>query len=280
MSDNQPEFQSVRYMRDNTILLSIANEYLSEEVYVAKIGKEIKKILSVLKKDIIALKKQFPGKFTQEVNTDNIVASFNKTAEEMLSCSDEVLKKCSTGKLGLTLNADLEKITEAIEKIWHQVKGSDVQYTATDSISGFFSRLNVFSGIASLFSSFIKILFILFIILLGGFSYLFFTMENEGPVLKESQVIMGYIEEKQALLKELENKKADAQKDLKKHKSDKLLRKDKIAIITIETKIQEYNQEIHSLEGQIELRQKNLEENNEKLETLRNKPFLDKLLKQ
>ncbi|MGD9157392.1 MAG: hypothetical protein PVG39_03205 [Desulfobacteraceae bacterium] len=279
MSIDQPDFQSLRNIRDNMLLLSIANEYISENIYLVKFGTEIKKNLTALKDDIIALKKQFPGKFAQEVNTDNIMNSFETTAKEMLSGGDEIISKCTSGKLGTVLGADVDKITEAIDKIWHQVKGSDVKYTATDSISGFFDRLNIFSSLASLFFKIIKIFFIILIILAAGLSYLYFTMEKEEPILKENREIMAFIEEKKALISELEKKKADAQKDIKARDTSKLLRKDKIAIIDTETKIQELNQEIHLIEGQIGTRKEIMDKNNEKLEELKSKSFLDRLLR-
>lgn len=280
MNTEGPDFQSVRNIRDTTLLLTIANEYLSEDVFVKKIGSQIKKNLSVLKDDIIALKKQFPGKFTQEVNTDNIMTSFDNKAQEMISGGDDIINSCFSGKLGMSLSNDVSRITEAIEKIWHQVRGSDIQYTTGDSISGFFGRFNIISGIVSLFSSIIKILFILFILLLAGTSYLYFTMEKEGPILKENGELMAYIDEKQALLDDLEKKKADAQKELKVHESSELLRKNKIAILDLETKIQGFNQEIHSLESQIETGRLTMDKNNEKLEKIKNRSLLDRLLKQ
>ncbi len=280
MDSDQPNFQSLRIIRDNTLLISIASEYISENIFMEKFGKEIKKCLSVLKNDIISLKKQFPGKFTQEVNTDGIISSFENTAEEMLSGSEEIKNNCRTGKLAKSLDTDVDKITEAIDKIWHQVKGSDVKYTTSDSIGTFFDRLNIFSGIASLLKGIVKVLFIIVIILLAGFSYLYFTMEKEAPILEENKEIMAFIEEEKIVLQEFENKKADAQKELKKYKNSELLRKDKIAILDIETRIQEINQDIHKIEGQIDAHNKTMEQNNEKMEAIRSKPFLDKLLKQ
>ena len=279
MNTDYPDYQSLRNIRDNTLLLTIAKEYISENVYLKKIGTEIKKNLSVLKDDIIALKKQFPGKFTQEVNTDGIMCSFEAVAQEMVSGSDDLKKNCISGKIAAVLSTDIIKITEAIDKIWHQVKGSDVKYTATDSINGFFDRFNIFSGIARLLSGAVKILLFLLVIFLAGFSYLYFTMEKEGPILAENRGIASYIEEKQTVLNDLENKKSEAQKNLKAHESGKLLRKDKIAIIDIETQIQELNQKIHAVEGLINTRKQTLDENNEKLEILKNKPFLDRLIK-
>ena len=280
MNTEEPDFQSVRNIRDTTLLLTIANEYLSKDVYVKKIGSQIKKNLSVLKDDIIALKKQFPGKFTQEVNTDNIMTSFDNKAQEMISGDDDIINSCFSGKLGMSLSNDLSRMSEAIDKIWDQVKGNNIQYTTGDSISGFFGRFNIISGIVSLFSSILKILLCIFILLLAGTSYLYFTMEKEGPILKENSEIMAYINEKQALMDGLEKKKADAQKELKGHESSELLRKNKIAILDLETKIQEFNQEIHLLEGQIATRRLTLDKNNEKLEKIKNKTLLERLLKQ
>jgi hypothetical protein len=280
MKTDQPDFQSLKNINDNALLLSIANEYISENVYLKKIGTDIKKNLAVLKDDIIALKKQFPGKFTQEVNTDGIISSFEATALEMLSDNDVLKKNCISGKLGATLNTDMIKITEAIEKIWHQVKGGDVKYTATDSISVFFGRLNFFSGIVRLVLGVFKILFILLIISLAGFSYLYFTMEKEGPILEEIKKITALLEEKKADIIDLEKNKSEAQISLKTHENGKLEeRQDKIAIINIETQIQGLNQEIHMAEGQIITYKRTLEENKEKLEILKRKSFLDRLLK-
>lgn len=280
MSMNQPNFQSLRKINDSALLLSVANEYLGENVHITKIGLEIKDNLSVLKDDIKALKKQFPGKFTTEINTDKILNSFESTAQEMLSGSDEVKKDCISGKLGMTLDADVSKITEAIDKIWQQVKGTDVKYTKTDSISGFFSRLNLISGVVSLFSGIVKILMLFLIIILAGFSFLYFTMEKESTILNENKKIMAIIEEKKAVLKDLERKKAEAQKSMKPHESGNLQRTDKIAIIDYETQVQEANQEIHTIEGQIQSRKEEVAKNDEKLKVLKGKSFMERLLRQ
>ena len=280
MKTDQHDFQSLRNIRDTTLLLSIANEYISEDVFLSKIGSEIKKNLSVLRDDIASLKRKFPGKFTHEVNTDNILTGFEMIAQDMLSGGDEIIEHSTSGRLGMALSAQVDRITEAIERIWFQVKGSDVKYTASDSINVLLGRLNILSHLTGLFSGFIRILLFVFILSLAGFGYLYFTMEREGQILRENTEIMISIEEKKSLLNELEKKKADAQKRLKVHETDNLLRKDKIAIIDIETKIQEINQEVHLIEGQLEAYRRTMENNNEKLEKVKEKSFLDRLLKQ
>ncbi|NLD37256.1 MAG: hypothetical protein GX654_10350 [Desulfatiglans sp.] len=279
MTINKADFYSLRNIRDNFLLISIGYEYLAENVYLAKFGKEIKKSLVHLRDDIKFLKKEFPGKFTAEVNTDVIMKSFDRTVENMLSGKDSVISECKSGKLGENLGDDIKKVTEAIGKIWHQVKGTDVKYTKSDQISGFFGRLNLLSGAVKLISGVFKIVFLALIILLAGFSYLFFTMERESPLLKENKEISAFIQEKKALLKEKEDTKKDAQLRLKSFSSRNLLREDKIAILDLETKIQVYNNEINIIEGQIESEFRQMDENTKKIEKIRAKTFVERLLR-
>ncbi len=279
MSLNQPDFQSLRNMRDNTILLSIANEYLAENVYIIKIGSEISKNLAVLKEDIRSLKRQFPGRFVEEINTEKILGSFEKTAQDMVSCSDGIKIDAYSGKLGTALSGDLKMLTDAIEKIWQQVNGREVRYTKTDSLSTLFSRLNVFPAIFNLFLRLTRIVTILFILGLAGFSYLYVTMEKEGSIFNENRETMAFIEEKKMRLGDLEKKKDETQKSLKDLSKGELLRRDKIAIIDLETRILELNREIQVIEGQVEAKQRLLDNNREKLEKIKEKSFLDRLFR-
>jgi hypothetical protein len=279
MTTNQADFYSLRNIRDNFLLISIGHEYLAENVYLTKFGKEIKKSLAHLRDDIKFLKKEFPGKFTSEVNTDVILKSFDRTAENMLSGGDSVISECKSGKLGESLGTDIKKITEAIEKIWNQVKGTDVKYTKGEQISGFLGRLNLLSGAVKLISGVFKIIFLALIILLAGFSYLFFTMEREAPLLKKNREIMSVIQDKKVLLKEKEDTKKEAQARLKSLSSRSLLREDKIAILDLETKIQVCNNEINIIEGQIESENQQMDENNKRIEKIKAKSFIDRLLR-
>jgi ABC-type multidrug transport system fused ATPase/permease subunit len=279
MTINNTDFYSLRNIRDNFLLISIGNEYLAENVYLAKFGKEIKKSLAHLRDDIKFLKKEFPGKFTSEVNTDVIMNSFDRTVEHMLSGKESVISECKSGKLGDSLGSDIKKVTEAIEKIWNQVKGSDIKYTTSDQISGFFGRLNLLSGVSRLITGVFRAALFIFVILLAIFSYLFFTMEKESPLLRENRELMSVIQDKKALLKEKEDTKKDAQLRLKSLNSRSLLREDKIAILDLETKIQVCNNEINIIEGQIESEYQKMDENNKKIEKIRAKSFIDRLLK-
>jgi hypothetical protein len=278
MTINHADFYSLRNIRDNSLLLAIAHEYLAENVYLVKFGKELKKSLADLKDDIKFLKKEFPGKFASEVNTDVILSSFDKTVEGILTGSETVLSDCKTGILGVTLFTDIKKITEAIEKIWNQVKGSDVHYTKADQVTGFLGRLNLFSGAVKLISGVFRVILLLFIIIAAGFSFLFFTMEKETSIVKENKKHMIFIQEKKTALKGLEQTKIEVQTRLKSISSN-LLRTDKIAILDLETKIQVCNNDINIIDGQIETINRQIDKNNERIEKIRAKSFMDRLFR-
>ena len=280
MSINQPDFQSLRVLRDNATLLSVGSEYLGKNVYLQKIGNEINENIPVLKEDIKTLKKQFPGKFADEVDTDKIMNNFDDIAQEMLSCDDEIKSGCESGALGKKLCSNVKDITESIEKIWIQVKGSEVKYKKTDSLSILLGKLNIISNTTSVFVKTFRLLGLVLIVLLTVFFYLFFTMENEGDILDKNITITEFIEAKNTELKETNARKIELKQKLDSYGAKITLREEKIAVIDLETKIQQYNQEIHVLEGLIEMRQDELAENNEKLETLREKTFLQRLLRQ
>ncbi|NLA74717.1 MAG: hypothetical protein GX846_04490, partial [Deltaproteobacteria bacterium] len=253
--------------------------YLSENLYISKFGMEIKKALAHLRDDIRFLKKEFPGKFTSEVNTEVILKSFDKTVENMTSGRESIMSDYKSGRLGDNLGADIKRISEAIEKIWNQVKGSDIKYTKTEQISGFLGRLNIFSGAMRLVSGVFKIVFMVLIILLAGFSYLFFTMERESPYLKENRELTAFIQDKKSALNLKEETKKEAQKRLKAIGSNNLLRADKVAILDLETKIQVCNNDINIIEGQIESGYRQMDDNNKKIQEIRSKLFIDRLLK-
>lgn len=279
MGMNQPDFESLRIIRDNTSLLVIANEYLGEDIFLTKIGSSIEENVQILKDDIKSLKKQFPGKFLTEVNTENIIQSFEKTTESMLSSNNEIREDCSTGKLGITLNSDVAKITNAIEKIWIQVRGTDVEYTKRDSIGSFLSRINIFSGTWGILLGVGKILVACVLIVMIAFPFLFFTMEKDKTYLKENNESMGFIKEQNVLISEIEKKKAESQKNISVHDRKVLSRKDRISIINLETKIQQFNEEIYRIEGLIETRELAISKNNERLNILKEKSFLERLLR-
>jgi hypothetical protein len=65
MTVNKADFYSLRNIRDNFLLISIGYEYLAENVYLAKFGKEIKKSLTILRDDIKFLKKEFRANLQQ-----------------------------------------------------------------------------------------------------------------------------------------------------------------------------------------------------------------------
>ena len=69
MNNSLYSIDSLCALKDNALLLMMANEYLCEEKILIKIGQSIELNLQRLKDDISLIKKEFPGKFVSEVDT-------------------------------------------------------------------------------------------------------------------------------------------------------------------------------------------------------------------
>ncbi len=106
MNDIQYAVGALSEIRKDSLLLSIAREYLCEDIFLIKIGKDIELNILRLKDDIISLKKKFPGKFATEVETDSILEKINATALALIEPGIEIKENCRSGELGRKLESD------------------------------------------------------------------------------------------------------------------------------------------------------------------------------
>lgn len=275
----QPDFKSLINIKDNSLLLLIAGEYLNEDVFLTKMGNEILDSIEILEKDIINLKKQFPGKFKTEIDTDKTVHKLRKIAFKMLSPNNESKTGSFPGELGRSLKSGINEITDAINRIEVQVKGNDLKYTRTDSIGNFFNKLSIFEKLRNVLSIAVKAVIVIFIIALACFIYLFLTMENDSNLLKQNKESLAFIAKQKADLSEIESRKAEINKKLKLHNDREMARESKIVVLGLEVEKEKLSQEESKIEGEIEVRKSSINKNNEKIEAIRKKTFIQRLLR-
>jgi len=273
------EFQSLTKIKNNTLLLVLANEYISQDLFLEKMGTEITENIAVLRKDITSLKKEYPGKFVTEINTEDIIKKLERDGASLLSHDEKIVNDCESGKLGSALESHVKEIKEAIYKIWLQVHGSDAGYRKKDSFGGFFGQFDIFSGLGKLVSVVGKFIAGVLVIAIAGCLYLYITMEKESTLRKENEESMSFIGEQIARIKKIEQKKVDLNESLSTHDDKELTQGAKIAILDLEVTIQEMNQEIHKIEGKIESQKNAVSKNNKKLGKIKGKPFIDRLLR-
>ena len=271
------EFHSFSKINDNAILLELGKEYMCHDIFLKKIGSEINKNIDLLVNDIADLRKQYPGKLASEISTDKIIEKMKGAAGDLLSCDDKIKSDIMSGKFAASLNSQLKEMKGAVNKLWVQVKGSDLKFSRKDSLGNLIGRSQIFSGLGSLASLFIKLLAVILVIAVAGFIYLYITMEKEDTYIKENLEISAYIEQQLDRVKEIEARKSELQDKLAVENRKELTSKVKIAILDMELEIQELNNELHGIEGSINSRKTAMSENNQRIEELEKKSLFEKL---
>ena len=133
-SDSQYTFKGLHGIRDMALMLSLASDYLCEEVFLKKAGLTTDMHLKELKSDISSLKKRFPGKFVKEVDTDRALEEIHTIAGLLQKSDKEILKKCCAGELGLELEDSVSALANTVKATRMQVEGELKAYTKTESV--------------------------------------------------------------------------------------------------------------------------------------------------
>ena len=284
-SGSQYNLAALKEIRDSVLILSLGNAYLCEEPFLKKIGNTIDVNLEKLKSDISSLKKRFPGKFADEVDTDEIIKKIQDTAKSLQEPDKEIDEKCTMGELGQELETSVNTLADAIKKIKVQVEGDALTYTKKDSALQAVGGLKEIGiSVGGAFTYLFKILICLIILSVLVFSYLFITVEKEGGFLKEIAESEALIQSKKEILSKLDEEKNQISQEIEqikmKEKKKELNRQDKIDIMDLEMKSDKVDEEIHKVGGEVDLHEKKIMGNREKIEEIKKKSFVERLLRQ
>lgn len=280
VSDSQDAFSAQNELRDRALMLLLGNAYICEEPILKKLGLEIDSHARKLKDDILSLKKRFPGKFTHEINTDEILDGIQSTAQLMQKPDTEINEKCTVGMLGRELETWLNTLTMAINDIKIQIEGASTVYTWMDSfskLSGAIKKIGKLLG--HTFTFFLKILFLVLLISLLPFSYLFLTMEREEKFSK----VIAQSEAQILLQKEILSKSNNEHKELMEKiaaiENKRTTRELKIVIMELRNNMHEIDGKRNRVEAEIDIHEKKIEENQEKIEEIKKRSFIKRLLR-
>jgi hypothetical protein len=280
MKENQYTIEPLLGIRKNSLLLLMAYEYLCEDTFLLKIGKDIENNLQTLKEDISSLKKQFPGKLTTEIDPGDILENIGATAQALIKSGEEVQDRCMSGELGRALESDVKTITSALNQIRIQVLGKDLSYTRKDSVFNLFSRLqDMANSLGSKMILAAKILLCMVILLIAAFLYLLFTMEKQGPLMEEVEASRAFISSNEKSLSQLEVKREEISKEIKALEKKDMNRGEKIALLDLEMEIRKMNQDHDTMEAEIATHEKKIAENLKRAENIKETSFLNRLLR-
>lgn len=270
-------------IKDGAIILSLGNDYLCQEPILVKIGRVIDRNVEKVRKEISSLIGQFPGKFTPEIDTDEILAEIQGTARVLQQPDEELSEKCRLGELGKGLEDQVRALTRAVNDIRAKVEGRGVSYSTKDSLIGLFTGLGKAGGsLGGIMSRAFKIVAVLAGVAILVGVYLFITMDRESGLLKNISAAESEIRSEQEAISGLEVKRKEIVRRIasieKKDPSRELSREEKIAIIDLEMEKHKIDEEKRQAQSEISLGREIINENTKKIEAVRESPFFKRLL--
>lgn len=269
-------FTALNDIRDHAYLLSLGSESLCEDPFLVKIGTFIDSRLDEVKENIVSLKKQFPGKFVSEVNTNDILESLGDISRRLQRPDIGIHEKCVAGELGKELEETVRSLTRAIKTIKTQVEGGTPSYSKTDSAVNLFRRIG---SIGSLVRLVAKCLVPLVIAAVFVFSFLFITMEKEGTFLEKIAQDEEIVQSQQKKLSELVLEKKTVSSKIEGIRRNGMSRQDKITVLELSIKVQDLEKKTGNLQEEIFVLETRIRNNRKKIEDMKAKSFMKRLLR-
>jgi hypothetical protein len=273
-----PTFASLHDIRDKAILLSLGKAFLCEEVFLMKIGHSIDESLEHLREDILSLKMRFVGKFVEEVDTDSILDDLHSQASFLQAPDRRVTDKCTVGTLGAELEEAVGVLTQAIRTIKGKVEGEVEEYTKKEAVVK--GAKTAGSLVSRLVSLVVKLVILLFVLALGPAIYLGVTMDREGPLQEQIAESKATIQSQKAQIESLRKERDKLSGRIESSQGDNLSRQQKLEIMDLNVKLHGLDQSVHKAEAEITERERVIKLNQQKIQEIAAKPFLQRFLRQ
>lgn len=281
MNNDQYAESALDELKNNVLLLTLANNYLIDDIFLTKIGNNISRAVEILERDIVELKREYPGKFVYDIDTESILEKIDKVAQKMLRPGKEIKDNHASGALGREMESHFMSIKKAVEDIKLKVRGAyhDQRKGPAIDISG--SIQSVFQSVGSMLILGIKVLACIIVLAGVVFVYLFLTIEKETTYVNEIRISSALIKDKKDQVASLEKEKQDlVDKRESLNRTYNMSRQEKVEALELEVEIRKVEDKINQLEAEISVQENKRSDNQDKLDTLRNKTFIRKLLKQ
>ena len=280
--DNQQDIKkAIRAIQDIAVMLTGASEYVCEGRMLKRYSSEIETNLDNLETYLSRLKGSFPGKFPEALSPDSSLSKIREIVASMKGDEAKLEARCRAGELGNELSLGLKELKAILENIWDTLGGKVVsKYSLADRISEqggrFKSLLFVFSPLVSTTG---KLILAVILILILSFVYLFVTMESENALVTSINMDINSIQTQKDTLAKLRKEYEEATSNIDALKKKKLSRNAKITLLDLSTKSKKMKERIDKRVMSIEKKEKELTDKKKRLEELRRKSFIQKLLR-
>lgn len=273
-------FPALHHIRDKTLLLSLGNAFLCEEAFLKKTGSAVESQLDSLRQEILELRMRFPGKFATEIDTDAIIEDLHAHSQRLQNPNKGLVDKCTTGALGRALEESLDALTGAVRSIKRRVEGETPAYTAKDSVLGVIDKAKTpASMVRRLISMAVKMIVVLILLSLGPLAYLLLSMDRESVLLKEIAQSEAAVQTHTEAVLSMQRERDTIWQQMEAMKTDDAPRETKLQIMEMNVKVHSLDQSRNRAEAEISAHRERIKVKKEKLQEVREKPFLDRLLR-
>ncbi len=273
----QPTFASLHDIRDKAILLSLGNVFLCKEAFLMKTGHSMEESLERLKEDIQSLKMRFVGKFAEDVDTDSILDELHSQAQLLQSPDNRMTDKCTVGTLGAELEQSVQTLTEAIKTITGKVEGEVKEYTKKDAVvKGAKTAGSLVSSVVSLVA---KTVILVVLLALAPAGYLFVTMDKEGTLQRQITESKAHVESQRAQIASVRKEREELAGRMESSRGDNMSRQQKLETMDLNVRLHALDQKVHKSEAEITKHEETIKLNQQKIEEIKSKTFLQRFLR-
>ena len=279
---NQQDIKkAIRAIQDIAVMLTGASEYVCEGRMLKRYSSDIETNLDNLETYLSRLKGSFPGKFPEALRPDSSLSKIREIVTSMKGDDAKLEAKCRAGELGNELSLGLKELKAILGEIWDTLGGKVVsKYSLADRIASQGGKFkSFFLGFSPLVSITGKIILAVIIVLILSFLYLYVTMESEDALITSINMDIASMRIQEDTLTQHRKEYEEATIHINALKKKKLNRDDKIQLLNLSMESKKVKERIDKSVLSIEKKEKELTDKKNRLEELRRKSFIQKLLK-
>lgn len=266
--------------KDWLILLDMAGGYVCETHVLNRMASAIEKNCEVLSNWSEELKNRFVGKPLHEIDVEEPLKRLALFSKGLGGGDDDVNSRCREGKVARELEDRVRLVRERLDALKDRVEGEAAPYTVGDSVDNILVRLKVMlqtliwtSRLAT------KVIFVVLLGFLVTFAALSATMETEKDVLQDIDQSRSIIRLKEAELSRVRSRLAQIKALAGAMGPNVTTREDKISLLELDLRSHKLSDQTEKIQEELNLQKKILNRNSQKLEELKHKSFVARLLR-
>ncbi|UCF73063.1 MAG: hypothetical protein JSW35_00920 [Deltaproteobacteria bacterium] len=272
--------KALKAIQDIAIMLTGATEFVCEGGILKRFSRDIEANLQRLETHITSLKKKFPGKFPETLEPEHSLSRIRDIAKTLKGDNADMEAKCRSGDLGNELNTRAIELRGIVKNTLDILNGKVSAYTFTDRIADYGARIKSFlPGLSPFVSTTGRIILTTIVVAIFSFVYLFLTMESEDVLLASIRNDLAYIESQKDALRRQRHEYEEIRGAISPFQNKELSSEDKIQFLNLSNEQRKIKELIDKTTISIEKREKEIAEKNKKVEEIRKKSFLQKLLR-